>query len=344
MGNLEVAVVETDSAIPRWRGFNLLEMFTTGSSGVFAEDDFRWISEWGFDFVRIPACYTLWTVGDDPYAVSGEGLERIDRVIELGGRYGLHVSFNFHRGPGYSVNDERIEPFNLWKDQEALDAFCYHWELLARRYVGIPSARLSFDLVNEPPDPAHGRLPHYPMDRTDHERVVRAAVATIRASDPDRLIIADGMGYGRIASPELADTGIAQSCRAYDPMGVSHYRARWVNGTDWPLPEWPGGYHYGERWDRARLAAHYEPWVDLKRNGIGVHCGEAGAYNSTPHDVVLAWFEDVLGVLSVNGIGYALWNFRGPFGILDSARNDVAYEEWYGHHLDREYLALLQRY
>jgi hypothetical protein len=43
-------------------------------------------------------------------------------------------------------------------------------------------------------------------------------------------------------------------------------------------------------------------------------------------------------------IGLALWNFRGSMGILDSEREDVAYEDWYGHKLDRELLELLQRY
>ena len=78
--------------------------------------------------------------------------------------------------------------------------------------------------------------------------------------------------------------------------------------------------------------------------GIGVHCGEAGAYNKTPHNVVLRWFDDVLSILTKHNIGYALWNLRGAFGILDSQRADVEYESWYGHQLDREYLALLQHY
>ena len=39
-----------------------------------------------------------------------------------------------------------------------------------------------------------------------------------------------------------------------------------------------------------------------------------------------------------------MWNFRGPFGILDSGRRDVQYEEFEGHKLDRKLLELLQRY
>ncbi len=78
--------------------------------------------------------------------------------------------------------------------------------------------------------------------------------------------------------------------------------------------------------------------------GIGVHCGEAGAYKFTPHKVVLAWLRDLLEILKERDIGFALWNFKGPFGILDSDREDVDYEDWYGHKLDREMLKLLQEY
>ena len=42
--------------------------------------------------------------------------------------------------------------------------------------------------------------------------------------------------------------------------------------------------------------------------------------------------------------GWALWNFRGSFGLLDSGRTDVRYEDWHGHKLDREMLTLRQRY
>ena len=327
------------SALPRWRGFNLLEMFTTRSSGDFQEDDFRWMADWGFDFARIPACYTLWTHGEDVYALDEAGLEKIDRVIRLGQDHGIHISFNFHRAPGYSVNRERQEPFNLWTDQEALDAFIFHWKTLAERYRGIPSSQLSFDLVNEPPQPNDGG-----MTRANHERVVRATVEAIRHADPDRLILADGLGYGRISMPELVDLGIAQSCRAYEPMGVSHYQASWVNGMDWPVPQWPGGWHYGASWGRNELEQLYAPWIALAEQGIGVHCGEGGAYNQTPHEVVLRWFRDVLEILTDANIGYALWNFRGAFGILDSERDDVAYEDWHGHKLDRELLSLLQAF
>jgi hypothetical protein len=93
---------------------------------------------------------------------------------------------------------------------------------------------------------------------------------------------------------------------------------------------------------RDTLDAHYEPWGWLVRRGIGVHCGEAGGFNKTPHDAFLKWMCDVLDILKSHSIGWALWNFRGSFGVLDSGREDVAYEDWHGHKLDRKLLTLLQ--
>jgi hypothetical protein len=173
-----------------------------------------------------------------------------------------------------------------------------------------------------------------------YRRVATAAISAIRAVKPDALIIADGNNGGHVAVPELADLGIAQSCRGYVPFQVSHYRAPWVypDADRLPAPRWPGG----EGANRAFLEDFYAPWFELLDRNVGVHCGECGAYRETPHEVFLAWFGDVLDVLGQRGIGFALWEMRGDFGILDSGRADVDYEDWYGYRLDRKLLDLLQ--
>jgi len=321
-------------AIPRWRGFNLLDMFTMRSKGDFAEDDFRYIRDWGFNFVRLPLCYRLWIVDGDDYKINEAMLQKLDCAIDLGEKYNIHVCLNFHRGPDYSVNREFIEPHSLWKDNSALDAFVFHWTMIAERYRGISKDKLSFNLINEPGDLDAGR-----MTRTDHERVIRTTVKAIRKISPDRIISIDGLAWSRKPCPELADLNLVQNTRAYEPMFISHYKASWVNSRNFPAPAWPGN-----GWDRKRLEEHYKPWIDIKNKGVPVHCGEGGAYNKTPHNVVLPWLRDVLDILTGCGIGYAIWNFRGSFGILDSGRNDVDYEDFHGHKLDRKMLNILQEY
>ncbi|HDP34893.1 MAG TPA: hypothetical protein ENN29_07260 [Candidatus Hydrogenedentes bacterium] len=314
----------------------------------------------------------------------------------------------------------------------------------------------------------------------------------IWAEDPDRLIIADGLWWGAFPCKELFAMPIAQAARGYQPMGLTHYKAGWVEGADrYPVPEWPvrcigGGFLYGsmkkelksalkihtnfkepvllvvtvgEVSHHARLVAridgeekhalsftpgpgegpwqestfyeeynsykarydqditvpipagkheaaldvddgdwlsltrvalrdetgeydsisiipkwgepnatistnpesrrfqtaqeqnaawlwekHFKRWADLREQGIGVMVGEWGAFNETNHDVVLRWMEDSLKTFRRAGIGWALWNFRGAFGILDSGRKDVEYESFHGHQLDREMLEMLRRY
>ena len=87
-----------------------------------------------------------------------------------------------------------------------------------------------------------------------------------------------------------------------------------------------------------------EPWKELEGRGCGVFVGEFGCFNKTPHATALAWMEDSLKNWKEAGWGWDLWNFRGSFGILDSGRADVSYEDWRGHKLDRQMLELLQRY
>ena len=74
---------------------------------------------------------------------------------------------------------------------------------------------------------------------------------------------------------------------------------------------------------------------------MGVHCGEYGAFNRTPHDVFLAWFADLLDVLAERDVGSALWRFRGRFGTPDSERDDVDNVDRHGHALDAKLLELL---
>lgn len=323
--------------LPRWRGFNLLEKFIRRKEGnpPFQESDFELMAEWGFDFARLPMSYLCWAQGDPArwLKIREEELKHVDDAIQLGRKHGVHVNLNFHRAPGYCVNPPK-EPLDLWKDEAALEACAVHWAFFAKRYRGVPSVRLSFDLLNEPPD----------IPEATYTRVIRRLVEAIRAEDPARLIVVDGRRWGREPVPSLVDLKVAQSTRGYDPMRLSHWQANWVNGSDqWPEPDWPLQEDGKVTWDKERLRRErIQPWRELEAKGVGVHVGEWGPFNKTPHKVALAWMRDQLELWKEAGWGWAMWNLRGAFGPLNSARADVAYEEFRGLKLDREMLRLLQ--
>ncbi len=79
-----------------------------------------------------------------------KSLKRLINLIEMINKHGLHVSLNLHRAPGFCINAGFNEPFNLWKDKDAQDAFYAHWGMWAKRYKNISPEKLSFDLLNEP--------------------------------------------------------------------------------------------------------------------------------------------------------------------------------------------------
>lgn len=349
------AMSPSPSKLPHWKGFNFLDFFNPNPANArpaTPEIFFEWMRDWGFDFVRVPMAYPAYLDIDYSQDITPEQVYRIDEakvaqvdaLVESAHKYGLHVSLNLHRAPGYCINAGFHEPYNLWTDPDALEAFCFHWEMWAKRYRGVSRKRISFDLVNEPSmredmNDQHGKREAVPGDV--YRRVAKAAVDRIRSVKPDALVIADGNNGGHTAVPELAGLDIGQSCRGYVPFNISHHKAPWVyqDPDSLPEPKWPDGPEA----NRAALEAFYQPWFDLQDQGVGVHCGECGCYNETPHPVFLAWFGDVLDVLAQRDIGFALWEMRGSFGILNSGRADVDYEDWYGYQLDRKLLRLLQR-
>lgn len=154
---------------------------------------------------------------------------------------------------------------------------------------------------------------------------------------------------------------MAQSVHCYEPAWLTFHQMTADPFLNGPSPTWPGHlqvppeqctqyphelYMLGTRdWDKAVLRDYYfGPWRGLQAMGVGLHAGELAVYNRTPHQVALAYLEDILSILMDMNVGWALWNLRGHFGILNSQRADVIYQDTPWGALDAKMLALLQRY
>ncbi|MCL2816678.1 MAG: cellulase family glycosylhydrolase [Oscillospiraceae bacterium] len=471
-----------------WKGFNLLNMFYRGSEDrLWKEEEFKMMAEWGFNFARIPMDYRIWAKPTDWDFMDETQIKRIDKVVEYGIKYDIHICLNFHRAPGFTVASP-AETTNLWTDKEPQEAFAKMWGFLAARYKNIPNEYLSFNLVNEPPD----------ISEKIYAEVMKKAADAIWEQDPNRLIIADGLAWGTKPSYMIKDLGMAQASRGYTPTNLTHYLAEWMEGAEnYSLPTWPTivlpkhlysvgksdmqsvyapyviehyfneDYYldvnigivsseaklvvkadgeiiyehlfksgkgegdwtvevYREEWNvyqnifnkdyRIEIPAgtklltldvvsgdwmtvndmkfssvsgtgkafsltpttddwgvkipavkidangeivldgsevrdgkwlresYLKPWEDFINSGGGAMIGEWGSHNKTPHDVVLRWMKDNLDNYKEIGMGWALWNFNASFGILNSGRADVDYEDYNGYKLDREMLELLLKY
>ncbi|MBO9199299.1 MULTISPECIES: glycoside hydrolase family 5 protein [Niastella] len=344
--------------LPKWKGFNIPDYFQPDPEyvgGNTPEEFFKWVADWGFDFIRMPVAYPTYLNikahqkyinADDVYKIDESKANQIEKTIYLAQKYGLHVSLNLHRAPGFCVSNGYHEPYNLWKQKDAQDAFNYHWSFWAKRFKNVSTQKISFDLVNEPcyrEDVNDTNSKTTAVPGATYRAVAQAAALAIRKENPKFYVIADGNMGGTDPVSELIDLNIAQSCRGYVPYEISHYKAPWVfpDPAYQPKPVWPGDMG-GNYYSKATMEEYYKPWIDLAKKGVGVHCGECGCWKETPHNVFLAWFGDVLDILASNGIGFALWELKGDFGLLNSNRSDIQYENWYGYKLDRKLLTMLQ--
>jgi len=326
----------TPQSLPSsWKGFNLLNMFYVGgghSDKPFEEEDFKIMSEWGFNFARIPMDYRILIKQNDWNIMDEKSVMRLDKAIEYGNKYNVHINLNLHRAPGFSVA-QPAEKTNLWTDSEPQEAFAKMWAYFAKRYIDIQNEHLSFNFVNEPTQ----------VSEDAYTAVIKKAADAIREIDPNRVLIADGLEYGQYPSNMIKELGIAQATRGYFPHTVSHFKANWVEGADkYPVPAWPddpSSMNKNWLWE-----SFVKPWVDLKNSGCGVMVGEWGCHNKTPHGVVLNWMEDNLQNFKEAGFGWALWNLNGSFGVFGSGREDIEYENIYGRKLDRKMLSLLMQY
>ena len=328
----------------RWRGLNLLGMFRCPSIGLrpdprveghFVEWEFEALREWGFNFARLPLDYRI-LIGEDNWLELDERkMKHLDDAIEWGRRHGIHVQIALHRIPGYCILD-RTEPFPLGTSPVAQEAACRMWAAFAKRWKGIPNENLSFNLFNEPTRHTAG---------ANYLPLAIKLIKAIRDEDPERFIMADGNSCASVPVPELYGLrSVGQAFRGYVPHALTHYGADFIRGIPKEPPTWPltpGYASAGLMRSPENELAKFQSALDA-----GEFCmiGEFGCRPDVPHEVALAWMEHCLKLWKEKNLGWALWNLRGTFGILDSGRRDVGYEDFHGHKLDRKALELLRRH
>jgi endoglucanase len=321
-------------------GFNFQWMFSSRERerpDMPDEKALDFLARQGFNFARLPMDYRFWVPQFDYFHPDEDVFQYTDRYLAACRERKIHLSLNLHRAPGYCINGNELERHNLWRDAVAQDAFIHQWEILAKRYRGVPASQMSFDLINEPPE-----IGEYGFTRETHEAVIRRAVRAVRSVDPQREIVIDGLGGGNWAMPELADLSVIHSGRGYQPMPVSHHGASWwKEGAGLPEPVYPGLVWRGSAWNREALRAFYEPWRRVEAAGARVHIGECGCFNRIANAKALRWLGDLFGLFREFGWGFALWNFEGSFGVVSHGRPGARYVPISGYEVDPQLLELI---
>jgi endoglucanase len=290
-------------------------------------EDIALIKSMGFDHVRLSVNPQPMFNDREPNKIPADYLASLDAAVKMILDHGLAVVIDLHPESDFKAR--------LAKDDEFVERFADFWRALAAHYSTWDADRVFLEIMNEP-------------EFTDRYRwlgVQMKLAAAIREGAPAHTIIAAGARWSNddelVFQEPLHDSNIIYNFHFYEPHIFTHqgatwgaYYWHWLRGVRYPsTPESANQaaalvpdevdrlqvIRYGhEHWDAARIDSEMKQAADwAQRRGVPLLCNEFGVYReySDPEDRA-AWLHDVRTALERNGIGWAMWDYSGSFGVV----------------------------
>lgn len=261
---------------------NTETFFNKWRENHFTKRDVDSLAAWGFNSIRIPMHYNLFTLPIEEEPIAGEntwietGFELIDNVLEWAAPYSMYVILDMHatpggQGRGSEINDYDPTKPSLWESQENKDKLVALWTRIADRYKDNPWIG-GYDLINE----THWDLPGNTALRNLYDDITEG----IRSVDSNHILFIEGNWY--------------------------------ANDFNALTPAWDDNmvYSFHKYWSYNDTASIQ--WVlDLRNeHNVPLWMGEAGENSNT-------WFTDAITLFENNNIGWAWWTMR-KIGDIDS--------------------------
>lgn len=267
------------------------EFYTAWRANHTNENDIEAMHQAGFNSVRLPMHYNLFTLPIEAEPVAGEqtwleeGFRLTDSLIAWCKVRDMYVVLDLHAAPGGQGNDAGIsdrdeDKPNLWESPANQDKTVALWGRLAERYKDEPTVG-AYDLINE----VNYDLPGGIALRNLYGRITDA----IRAVDQNHLLFIEGNWF------------------ANDFTGLT--------------PPWDGNMSYSPHkyWsinDQASIQ-----WViDLReQHDIPIYFGETGENSNV-------WFQEATALFAEHNMGWAWW----PWKKIDAIAGPVSVERTAG--------------
>jgi len=277
---------------------NCLESPIEGEWGMRLEERFfDLVKAAGFATVRLPVRWSAHAEQTAPYTIQDGFFSRIDWALRCATQRGLHLVLNIHH------YEELMKDFAHHRGR-----FLGLWKQIAEHYREQPASVL-FELCNEPFD--------IPFD--DWNELVAEAVALIRRSNGERILIVSGVSSGTIEglrrlSLPREDPRLMATFHYYEPFTFTHQDAYWVSGSS----AWLGTHWSGTAEQKTSITTDFEI-VERWRaeNKVEVLLGEFGAYSHADMASRVGWTAFVTGEAERRSIPWAYWEFGAGFGVYD---------------------------
>lgn len=238
--------------------------------------------------VRLQRCK-----GCSTYGISEEDLLYTDQVVKAGERLGFCTIITFMPQHPWDKPD-------YWDSEEMLSSMIDAWGRVATRYKGSRHV-VGYDLINEPAPAYHG-------DRIGQWMALATRMGTrIRAIDPEKVIIMDGLGQPRVGYFEglkpLPLGNVVYSFHFYQPHELTHQRLPGVSSEVRGYP--------GQGIDKAWLSQRLEPYRAFARAyKVPIYVGEFGIVRWATPGSRTQYVKDFVALIEAEGWSWTYHAFR----------------------------------
>ena len=164
---------------------------------------------WGFNSVRLPMHYNLYTLPIELEPVAGgntwlqKGFAITDSLLAWCKANQMYLILDLHAAPGGQGNDLNISDGDtskpaLWDSDANKQKTIALWAKLAQRYANEPWVG-GYDLINEPnwgfTDPVGDKNGIKEKDNSALKNLMQDITSAIRAVDKNHLVIIEGNGW-----------------------------------------------------------------------------------------------------------------------------------------------------
>ncbi len=307
------------------------------------EEDFKTISEWGLDHIRLPIDYELVETAEG--TPIEKGYERIRQAAQWCKKYKINMLLDLHKTAGYSF-DLGYNESGFFDSETLQERFYKLWERLAKNFATIfdgTDCEICFELLNEVTDQAYCKK---------WNAIAKTCIERIRKIAPVTKILVGSYWNNSLASvkdlDEPYDENIVYNFHCYEPLLFTHQGAPWVGpnmNPDFRFPlksrfadyitktsEKVGqiGTAFGAFSPDATVDVNYfetifaEAVKIAEDRNVLLYCGEYGAIEKATPEDTLEWYKLISTVFNNHGIGRAAWSFRQmDFGLSDARLDGI---------------------
>jgi endoglucanase len=244
------------------------------------------MAAWGFNSVRLPMHYHLYTLSVDEEPVAGgntwleKGFALTDSLLSWCKANHLYLILDMHAAPGGQGNDLNIADRDstkpsLWQSAANREKMVALWRKLAERYANEPWIG-GYDIINEPNWGFEDSTDKHGQKETKNiplRQLMMDITAAIRSVDKRHIIIIEGNSWG------------------------NNYRGI--------LPPWDDNMvlSFHKYWNPNTLAA-IQSYLDLRaKYNIPLWLGESGENKNT-------WYRECVQLVEGQGIGWSWWPLK----------------------------------